>query len=438
MILTKKQTNAIDYLEDSTTNEVLFGGGAGGAKSFLGVYWITKMALKYDGTRYVIGRWKRKYLYETTLNSLWEVFKLQGVKPDEHYKFNAQSGIIKFVNGSEILLKDLFTYPSDPNFDSLGSLEITAAFVDEANQVDSKAKDILRSRIRYKIDQYGLIPKILYSCNPAKNWVYTDFFKPHREKTLRPNRAFIQALAMDNPFISEHYIESLKDLPQASKERLLFGNWEYDSDPATLINYDNIIELWTNDYVGKDENGALEQNDHYITADIARFGTDKTVAMVWHGLRVIDMITLDVSSVKESVQMIEGLSMKYKVSMGDIIIDADGIGGGVKDYLRGSKGFNNGGKPIKEKNFANLKTQCYYKLADMINKGLIYIGLDDGKESIIQELEYVKSFDMDKDNKLKIMPKDKVKEHIGRSPDYSDCLMMRMFFELRPKSRYSI
>jgi phage I-like protein len=40
---------------------------------------------------------------------------------------------------------------------------------------------------------------------------------------------------------------------------------------------------------------------------------------------------------------------------------------------------------------------------------------------------------MDKDGKKQIMPKDKVKEVIGRSPDFSDTLMMRMYFEYAPK-----
>ena len=71
MVLTKKQTEAIDFLEDDKTTEVLFGGGAGGAKSFLGCYWVLKTCLKYAGVRGVIGRWKRKNLYETTLNSFW-------------------------------------------------------------------------------------------------------------------------------------------------------------------------------------------------------------------------------------------------------------------------------------------------------------------------------------------------------------------------------
>jgi hypothetical protein len=37
---------------------------------------------------------------------------------------------------------------------------------------------------------------------------------------------------------------------------------------------------------------------------------------------------------------------------------------------------------------------------------------------------------MDKDGRKKILPKDKVKEAIGRSPDHSDALMMRMWFEM--------
>jgi phage terminase large subunit len=38
MNLTLKQTKALDILEDATTTELLYGGGAGGGKSALGTY----------------------------------------------------------------------------------------------------------------------------------------------------------------------------------------------------------------------------------------------------------------------------------------------------------------------------------------------------------------------------------------------------------------
>lgn len=42
---------------------------------------------------------------------------------------------------------------------------------------------------------------------------------------------------------------------------------------------------------------------------------------------------------------------------------------------------------------------------------------------------------MDHDGKLRILPKDKVKEGLGRSPDFADNLMMRMVLELVPDYR---
>jgi hypothetical protein len=54
-------------------------------------------------------------------------------------------------------------------------------------------------------------------------------------------------------------------------------------------------------------------------------------------------------------------------------------------------------------------------------------------ERIIQELEQVKQKDIDSDKKKGVVPKEEVKEILGRSPDFSDCLMMREYFELKPK-----
>ena len=57
---------------------------------------------------------------------------------------------------------------------------------------------------------------------------------------------------------------------------------------------------------------------------------------------------------------------------------------------------------------------------------------DDGTGDIKEALKGKQGkLDADKDGKLAVMPKDKVKDKLGRSPDISDMLMMRMHFELR-------
>ena len=122
---TVTQGQAIEYLFDNKTTEVLFGGAAGGGKSWVGCSWLIMLCIKYPKTRYLMGRSKLDSLKKTTLNTFFEVCQTWGILANKHYNFNAGSNIIKFYNGSEIILKDLFLYPSDRNFDSLGSLEIT-------------------------------------------------------------------------------------------------------------------------------------------------------------------------------------------------------------------------------------------------------------------------------------------------------------------------
>lgn len=429
MDLSYKQTEALDLLESDRPLALCFGGGAGSAKSFLGAYWIIKNCLKYPGTRWLVGRARLSTLKSTTLLSLFEVCKIQGVIADEHYRYNAQDNTIRFFNGSTIFLKDLFFYPNDPQFDSLGSLEITGSFIDEAQQITETAFEVVRSRIRFKLDEYGLSPKILLTCNPGKNFLYKRFYLAKKEGKLKEGEEFLQSLVTDNPHISKHYVNNLHKLPENLKQKLLYGKWETHDD-SSLIDYDSILNIFTNTH-----SVDLRAN-YYITCDVARLGSDKAVIMVWRGWEVIDIVTFSTCTITELADCINQLKNKYKIVNTNIIADENGVGGGLVDILK-IKGFINNARPINNENYQNIKTQCYYRLADLINKNNIYISYklkQDEKKSIIEELEQVKSIDMDNDGKLKIMSKSDVKMAIGRSPDYSDCLMMRVWFDIGKKS----
>lgn len=433
MKLTIKQTSALDYLEDSKTNELLFGGGAGGGKTVLGCYWQLKRRLKYKNTRGLIGRTVLKTLKETTLVSFFQICKLQDLKAGIHYNYNGQSNQIEFFNGSIILLKDLATYPSDPNFDELGSLEITDAFIDEANQVSTKAKNIVKSRIRFRLDENNIIPKILYTCNPAKNWVYSEFYKPSKENKLDVNRKFIQALVDDNPFISNYYRENLLTLDKQSRERLLFGNWDFDSDPSALCEYDAILDCFTNDHV-------QPTGKKYISADLAMQGRDKFIAGYWDGLICNVAIDQSISTGKSIETDLKKLMIETGISHSHTIVDSDGLGAYLESYLNNIKTFHGGSKPINKvkDNFKlfeynNLKSECAFKLAELINKRMIkIICTDTQKQLIIEELGCLKKDNIDNDtSKICIIKKEKMKEIIQRSPDYLDMLLMRMYFELK-------
>jgi len=419
---TPKQKECLKYLFDDKTKEVLFGGAAGGGKSWVGCSYLITMCLQYPKTRYLMGRSKLDALKKTTLNTFFEVCTEWNLKAIKDYTFNGSSNVITFYNGSEIILKDLFLYPSDRNFDSLGSLEITGAFIDEANQITEKAKNVVASRLRYKLDENGLIPKMLMTCNPAKNWVYSEYYRPAQDNTIKHYRKFIQSLVIDNNYISKHYETQLSQLDELSKQRLLFGNWEYDATADSLIDYNSIMSMFSQKGI---------EGDKYITCDVARFGSDKTVIMLWQGLHIRYIRTILKSAVNDVVDEIKKLQQENQVALRNIIVDEDGVGGGVKDYLR-CQGFTNNARALKGENYQNLKTQCYYKLADEINKGQIGISCSDvnTKNTISEELEQVRMKDADKDNKLQIIAKDTVKAILGRSPDYADALAMRMYYEI--------
>lgn len=427
MKLLPKQEHAVYYLKDNSTKEILYGGAAGGGKSALGCLWLIEMCQRYPNTRWLMGRSKLKTLTETTLNTFFEQTNNLGI--GSQFKFNAQKYIIYWNNGSEIILKDLFLYPSDPNFDSLGSLEITGAFIDECNQLSYKAWQVVKSRIRYKILELGIIPKMLGTCNPAKNWTYKEFYKPNRDKTIEPYRKFIQSLPTDNPHLPESYLTSLLELDKNSKQRLYYGNWEYDDDPATLIEQDAISDYFNPTHL-------TASGYKYMTIDVARKGKDKTVFRIWHGWLCIHRYEILKSGIDQIVKQAKEYQVKHQVPNSNTIADEDGVGGGVVDYLK-CKGFVNNSRPLNDENYDNLKSQCTFVAAKKIM--MREAGEITNDSSIVEmtseEMEQVKQKDLDKDGKMGVIPKDKVKEMLGRSPDDWDSIMMRAYFDLKPSTK---
>lgn len=427
-----KQLECVNAWLNDDVSDIVYGGSKGSGKSYLGVALIFGDAFIYPNTHYFIARKKLNDLRKFTIPTIHEVFGNWGIK-ESHYKFNGQDSYFKLYNGSRVYLIDAPHLPSDPLYMRFGSMQMTRGMIEEAGEFEEDAKNNLAASIgRWKNDEYGLSPKLLQTCNPAKNYLYRDYYKKHKDGNLESWKRFIQALPDDNKMLDSGYLESLKrSLNGNQKERLLKGNWEYDDDPNVLCEYDNILSIFTNDHV----NGGGK----YITADIARLGSDKAIIGVWQGFELIEVHSYDVSRTTEIQNTIQALRTKHQIPKKYAIADEDGVGGGVIDNC-GITGFLNGSKAMGEENYMNLQTQCCYKLAEKINEHGIYISADltgNQKDEIIEELEQLKSYDLDKGGKLRILPKAKVKENIGRSPDWRDMLMMRMYFDLPHKYNFN-
>jgi len=416
-----RQSEALKFLSvDSDVETILYGGAAGGGKTMLGCMWQILRRLKYPGTRSLIGRAKLDTLKKTTMNTFFQVAHEIGLKAGEDFSYNQQSHIIKFSNGSEIILADLQLYPSDAQMTDLGGLELTDVFIDEATEITEKAYNIVSSRIRYKLNEFNLKPKILLTCNPSKGWIYNQFYLPYKNQNLPQHLAFIQALPGDNIHLPDSYVTSLTRLPEADRKRLLEGDWEFDNSSDRLYMYDELMRCFRE---------PMAVGEGYITADIARLGKDRTVLCVWRGLSCIDIVILRQKRQDEVKAEIQRLMNQHQVRLSNVLADADGVGGGLVDSLR-CREFMNGSKAVRGTQYMNLKADCYFRLGELIDKNEITLPIK-YQEDIVKELELVRRVDPDKEGKLRVTSKDTISQRTGGiSPDIADAIMMRAYFEL--------
>jgi hypothetical protein len=155
----------------------------------------------------------------------------------------------------------------------------------------------------------------------------------------------------------------------------------------------------------------------------------------------------------ETARKLREESIEEQIPYPNILIDEDGIGGGVVDQMPGVKGFTGNSRPttyhdditgvMSTENFQNFRSQCYFRLAEMTNNHFIAIKLTKFKTNIegytqekalsdlFEELDQTKRKDNTTGGKEAVIPKTEIKEQLGRSPDFADVLMMRMFYEFK-------
>lgn len=213
--------------------------------SYIGCCWLTLSCIQFEGIRMVVARKVRKTLLETTWNTLKDVLRAWGLKQDVHYHINNLLYTITFWNGSEIIAMDLTPSPGDPDFNSLGSLEITGGFIDEVSEVSEKAVEVLASRIRYKIAETFVVGKLFMSTNPCLTWVRSTFVMDDdgNPVTLSKGYRYIPFSLFDNPneqFRAIYYNKLSKLRNKADRDRLLYGNWLFTTSNkmAAYWNFD--------------------------------------------------------------------------------------------------------------------------------------------------------------------------------------------------------
>ena len=435
MKLSTKQKLALQLLDDPQITDLLYGGGAGGSKTITICIWMVLQCRNYPGITIGLGRKELTKLKQTTIVSLLrEAHPLIGVNKSE-FNYNDHKGIIEYINGSAIQLVDLSRQPSDPNYDRFGSLLFTHVVIEEAGEVQRKARDVFISRKnRFMNHKYDIVGKSITTCNPSQNFLKLEYYNPYLKlgggdyqkwehgqveingEMKTAYRAFIKSLALDNPFLPRNYIEGLKQLPSAERKRLLEGNWDFENVDTMIFPPYSIDRALTSE---------LKQVQRFIGVDISDTGSDKTILTLYESDIIVEQKEVVVDKQEAIGEQISLEIIKYaqqnNIIASQIGIDGIGVGASCRDFLR-SKGwyvkvFIAGAS--SSENYRNLRAETIWKLGQAINKGdvKIYANLrtmDKLREQLIAH-EYETQ-----ERVIIVKSKQDIKESLGVSPDYAE------------------
>lgn len=448
--MSETQSLSFQILDDPHYVDVLFGGSAGGAKSFFICLWAVMQCRNYPGIAIGLGRKELKRLRQTTLVTLLtKVHPALGIKEDRDYNFNGSENFIKYSNGSKIILIDMAYAPTDPDYDRFGSLELTHCIVEEVGEAVKKAVDVLGSRRNRMLNkEYGIVGKLVMTCNPTQNFIRQEYYKPYEElgmgrmqkwergEIVNPEnglretsyRAFVRSSVYDNPFIDENYIETLKNLDIQERKRLLEGDWNYADD------YDTLFTSLLLDRANAYELPNIESQtfNKFIGVDVADKGNDDTVATLIDSGVVVAQKVLDIKMTPDEMRTTDKpISYLYALELikfaqqngftaqqaKNIAIEGNGVGVGMRDQMRRSGWFIT----LYEAT-STTRSWGYYNMKQEMDDGSLKIlhGLDDGE---LRRQLAAHTYEMT-EQVPKVVGKDKLKLALNRSPDNADSAMI--------------
>lgn len=250
----------------------------------------------------------------------------------------------------------------------------------------------------------------------------------------------------DNPYIPISEIDKAKEeLDHTTYKQEILA--EYIEDAGALFKYTALVDMFSNTI--------SKNNEKYLIVDVADDGSDKTVFSFWNDLEMYRIEKFEQLNTEAIINQIREYASQERIPYSQITVDAIGVGAGVasSSMLSGIIGYKSSFQAFKidrdmvklpninymshaprYTEYRNLRSQCVFTLAGLINEHKIAVKINDlrVKEQIIEELSHYQNVSAG-DGKLMATQKEDIKESLGRSPDLSDTLLMRMYFVLREK-----
>lgn len=329
----------------------------------------------------------------------------------------------RYRNGSEILFIWADT-SKDPDLDNVKGLELTGALIEEANQIDKRYFDILKTRIgRWNNEKCP--PFIMLNLNPSLGWVKDLFYDNFINDTL-PQGHYFQEFNVDDAMdcSGSEYVKVLDDLPDEEKKRYVFNRWEYQDIPNQLIKY----EWYKNCCVVPEEEPEIDINQRTMLAiDPAWEGKDETGFGMMNGNHIGWFETYDKQDPDMSGIIGVEKAREYRIEEDDVIIDNIGVGASTVLKMRNDLKFYpdlffSGGPIIDIGGFLkceNKRAEAHWLLRECLRNEEITV-----THSLKLQKQYLAATYTTDNKKVKITEKKIIAQDAGGSPTLLDLSVM--------------
>lgn len=430
--LTIKQTQAWNFLEDPSVDELLYGGAKYGGKSWFLCVWSYLFSCLFALTHKIpqsdhplpigfLGRKVAKNFSDTTLETWFKTIPADG--------YVAKGNPVELIIDRRVKI-DTGGFDNRETVKKFNSAEYAFYAIDQTEETTRDDLSLLRLATfgRLVVNNKPIAGKALYTANPANCWLKEEFIA-----NPGPRRRFVPALPTDNPYCTEKYIDNLKDSLRHRPELLqayLYGDWDVMEGANQVIK-----SQWLR--LAKDRDSSFwPVVKEYLVCDTARYGDDETVIHRRRNSEITDKVILPYCPTTQISGRLAAMSKKHPVNEPDlpIVVESIGadLGAGVIDELIELDcnviTFNPAGQATDPDKYYNLRAEAWSKTATIMASGIldathnILFVLQNGYDTLEHQL-CTPQYEF-RGAKILIEPKEEIKKRLGRSPDHGDCYVI--------------
>lgn len=204
-----------------------YGGAIRGGKTYVCLFILVMLARAFPRSRWHIFRSDFPELEDTTIPSMEKLIGVEG--NDFIWKRKSSNYHVLFSNGSKIFFKSE-NLMKDPDLNWMLGLETNGILLEQMEGLSEK----LFSRAMERLGSWyipNMPPPILMGTfNPTDTWVKAKVYDRWVDNILPEDWLFIEALPVDNPFVTADQWKNWENLDPLSRQQLIDGIWRFLTD----------------------------------------------------------------------------------------------------------------------------------------------------------------------------------------------------------------